>query len=249
MPSCKAVVVGPQLLFFKGIFPRTQRGVEYRMLQKVTALKYQKKNRQRVNVFLDGQYAFGLQASIAIGLRVGQALSPEEIAQLQDRDLAEVAYEGALGFLGYRPRSHAEVEAYLRRRKASPAVAQTVITRLTSAGLVDDDAFARYWVENRESFRPRGRRSLRFELRRKGVPDTVVDSATGEINEADSAYRAAHDRAQRLSSLDYAVFRRRLAGFLQRRGFYYEVVKETVDRLWRELHGSGEEESADSPGS
>jgi regulatory protein len=249
MPSCKAVVVGPQLLFFKGIFPRTQRGVEYRMLQKVTALKYQKKNRQRVNVFLDGQYAFGLQASIAIGLRVGQALSPEEIAQLQDRDLAEVAYEGALGFLGYRPRSHAEVEAYLRRRKASPAVAKTVITRLTSAGLVDDDAFARYWVENRESFRPRGRRSLRFELRRKGVPDTVVDSATGEIDEADSAYRAAHDRAQRLSSLDYAVFRRRLAGFLQRRGFYYEVVKETVDRLWRELHGSGEEESADSPGS
>lgn len=219
------------------------------MLQKVTALKYQKKNRQRVNVFLDGQYAFGLQASIAIGLRVGQALSPEEIAQLQDRDLAEVAYEGALGFLGYRPRSHAEVEAYLRRRKASPAVAKTVITRLTSAGLVDDDAFARYWVENRESFRPRGRRSLRFELRRKGVPDTVVDSATGEIDEADSAYRAAHDRAQRLSSLDYAVFRRRLAGFLQRRGFYYEVVKETVDRLWRELHGSGEEESADSPGS
>jgi regulatory protein len=65
------------------------------MLQKVTALKYQKKNRQRVNVYLDGQYAFGLQASVAAGLRVGQVLSPEEIAQLQNRDLAEVAYERA----------------------------------------------------------------------------------------------------------------------------------------------------------
>jgi regulatory protein len=217
------------------------------MLQKVTALKYQKKNRQRVNVYLDGQYAFGLQASIAVGLRVGQALSPEEIAQLQNRDLAEVAYERALGFLDYRPRSHAEVEAYLARRKAPPAVTQTVIARLAAAGLVDDDAFARYWVENRESFRPRGRRSLRFELHRKGVPDTVVESATREIDEVESAYRAAQDRAQRLSSLDYQVFRRRLGGFLQRRGFDYEVVKETVDRLWRETHGSGEEESPDSP--
>ena len=217
------------------------------MLQKVTALKYQQKNRQRVNVYLDGQYAFGLQASIAAGLRVGQALSAEEIAQLQNRDLAEVAYEGALGFLGYRPRSHAEVEAYLVRRKASPAVTRTVIARLAAVGLVDDDAFARYWVENRESFRPRGRRSLRFELRRKGVPDTVVESATQEIDETDSAYRAAQERAQRLSSLDYPVFRRRLGGFLQRRGFDYEVVKETVDRLWRELQGSGEEENSDSP--
>jgi regulatory protein len=217
------------------------------MLQKVTALKYQQKNRQRVNVYLDGQYAFGLQASIAVGLRVGQALSPEEIAQLQNRDLAEVAYERALGFLDYRPRSHAEVEAYLARRRASPVVTQTVIARLAAAGLVDDDAFARYWVENRESFRPRGRRSLRFELHRKGVPDAVVESATREIDETESAYRAAQDRAQRLSSLDYPIFRRRLGGFLQRRGFDYEVVKETVDRLWRELHGSGEEESSDSP--
>lgn len=217
------------------------------MLQKVTALRYQKKNRQRVNVYLDGQYAFGLQASIAAGLKVGQALGPEEIAQLQDRDLAEVAYERALGFLGYRPRSHAEVAAYLARRKVSPAVTQNVLARLAAVGLVDDEAFARYWVENRESFRPRGQRSLRYELKRKGVPDAVVEGATQEIDEADSAYRAAHDRAQRLSNLDYAVFRRRLGGFLQRRGFDYEVVKETVDRLWRENHGSGEEENSDSP--
>jgi regulatory protein len=216
------------------------------MLQKVTALKYQKKNRQRVNVYLDGQYAFGLQASIAAGLRVGQTLSLEEVAQLQSRDLAEVAYEGALGFLGYRPRSQAEVEAYLARRRSSPAATQSVITRLTAAGLVDDDAFARYWVENRESFRPRGRRALRFELRRKGVADAVVESAMSEIDERESAYRAAQNRAKRLSSLDYQVFRRRLGGFLQRRGFDYEIVKETVDRLWRELRDSREEEDSDS---
>lgn len=216
------------------------------MLRRITALKYQKKNRQRVNAYLDGQYAFALQATVAATLNVGEELSPEEIDRLQDRDVAEVAYERTLGFLGYRPRSTAEVQAYLRRRQVPPTVSQAVIERLTASGLLDDDAFARYWVENREAFRPRGLRSLRFELRSKGVADAVVEGATQEVDEAEGAYRAAQDRARRLGGLDYQVFRRRLVGFLQRRGFGYDVVKETVNRLWREAHGSGEGVDTDS---
>jgi len=200
-----------------------------------------------VNVYLDGLYAFGLQETIAAALNVGQSLSPEETAQLQDRDVAEVAYERTLGFLGYRPRSTAEVQAYLARRQVPPSVGQTVIQRLVAAGLLDDDAFARFWVENRESFRPRGLRSLRYELRSKGVSDAVVEGATQEVDETEGAYRAAQDRARRLSGLEYQVFRRRLVGFLQRRGFGYDVVKETVDRLWRETHGAPDpEEEVDS---
>lgn len=211
--------------------------------RKITALRYQKRDPQRVNVYLDGEFAFALQASVAAGLRVGQPLSAEEINHLQARDLAEVAYEQSLGFLSFRPRSRAEIVDYLRRRKVPPSTAQTVLERLSAAGLLDDSAFARYWVENREEFRPRGLRSLRFELRRKGVSDAEIEMATEELDEGESAYRAARERAQRLSGTDYQVFSRRLGGFLQRRGFDYEVVKETVARLWRELHVSTEEGS------
>ena len=213
------------------------------MLRKITALKLQKKNRQRVNVYLDGEYAFGLHALLAAPLKVGQSLSPEEIEQLRERDALEVAYERALDFLSYRPRSRAEVEAYLQRHRVPDPTVRSVIERLSTAGLLDDEAFARYWVENREAFRPRGQRSLRFELRRKGVPDAVVEEAIEEVDEAESAYRAARDRARQLSHLDYQVFYRRLSGFLQRRGFDYEVVKETVKRLWLESRGSATEES------
>ncbi|MBC7232066.1 MAG: RecX family transcriptional regulator [Chloroflexi bacterium] len=213
------------------------------MLQKITALKLQKKNRQRVNVYLDGEYAFGLHALLAAPLKVGQSLSPEEIEQLRERDALEVAYERALDFLSYRPRSRAEVEAYLQRHRVPDPTIQGVIERLSTAGLLDDEAFARYWVENREAFRPRGQRLLRFELRRKGVPDVVVEEAIEAVDEAESAYRAARDRARQLSHLDYQIFYRRLSGFLQRRGFDYEVVKETVKRLWLELRGSATEES------
>lgn len=205
------------------------------MLAKITALEVQKKNRHRVNVYLDGRFAFGLQEVLAFPLKVGQTLSPEEMKQLQERDEAEVAYERALSFLSYRPRSRAEIEGYLRRKEASAAVVQIVVARLTEAGLLDDQAFAQYWVQNREQFRPRGSRSLRFELRIKGVPDSLAEQAVETIDEAESAYRAAQARAQRMRGLEREVFRSRLGGFLQRRGFTYEIVKETVDRLWKEL--------------
>jgi len=213
------------------------------MPPEITALRLQKKNQQRVNVYLDSKYAFALQSSVAASLKVGQTLSPEEVDQLQRRDAAEVAYDRALNYLSYRPRSRAEIEAYLKRRRVPSITIQTVTDRLVGAGLLDDEAFAQYWVENREHFRPRGIRSLRFELRQKGVPDAVIDKAITNIDETESAYRAGRERARRLRRLDYQQFRRRLGGFLQRRGFGYDVVKVIVDRLWRELQTSAEEEA------
>ncbi len=212
------------------------------MLQKITALRLQKRNHERVNVYLDGQYAFALQAVLAAPLRVGQGLTLEEIDGLQRRDAAEIAYDKALRFLSYRPRSRAEIADYLKRRKVQPDTVGTVIERLEHAGLVDDSAFAQYWVENRESFRPRGARALRHELLQKGVSEAAIARAVEGIDETDGAYRAAQRRVRRLRHLDYQVFRQRLGGFLQRRGFGYDVVKETVDRLWRELQDSRETE-------
>jgi regulatory protein len=212
------------------------------MEQKITALRQQKKNRQRVSVYLDGDYAFGLQAIIAASLKVGQTLSPEQIHELQRSDLAEMGYERALGFLSYRPRSEAEVVAYLQRRKVPPEAIRAATERLLRAGLLDDEAFSKYWVENREAFRPRGSRLLRFELRRKGVHDAAIAQAIGDLDETESAYRAAQVRARRYARLDRVTFRRRLGGFLQRRGFDYDAVKEAVERLWQEAQVATEEE-------
>lgn len=214
------------------------------MQQKITALHYQKKNRHRVNVYLDGQYAFAVQETIAGTLHVGQELAEEQVAELRGRDVTEAAYERVLNYLGYRPRSKSEVQAYLKSKAVPEEFVPPLIERLQASGLIDDEAFARYWVENRESFRPRGVRSLRFELRRKGVDDSVAAEALTGLDEPESAYRAAHTRAQRMTEMDYATFRRRLDGFLQRRGFSYSVSKEVVDRLWKEIHqGEGLEDT------
>ncbi len=200
----------------------------------ITALKEQTKNKGRVNVYLDGTFAFGLADTIAATLRVGQSLSDDDIARLRQRDARERAYDQALRFLRYRPRSADEVSRYLAGKEVPPEVIAETLARLAGAGLLDDRAFAHFWVENRTSFRPRSARALRFELRRKGVSDGAIEAALGALDEREAAYQAARARAARLEHADRETFYRRLGEFLQRRGFGYELARETVSRLWRE---------------
>jgi regulatory protein len=216
----------------------------------ITALKVQKRNPRRVNVFLDGRYAFGLAAIEAARLRRGQILSDEDIEKLKERDSFEKAHDRALHFLSYRPRSEAEVRRYLQGKAVSPAIEEEVIERLIRAKLLDDLAFARYWVENRKSFNPRGMRMLRYELRQKGLDDETIAQALTDLDEEEDAYRVALRRGRRLAHLDQVSFRRKLSAHLLRRGFPYDVVNPTVERAWQELGAEGDhidsEESEDA---
>lgn len=110
-----------------------------------------------------------------------------------------------------------------------------VVARLAELRLIDDRGFADYWLESRALHKPRGGRALRAELYQKGLDRAVVDEALSvERDEVDDAYRAAFKRAATLPTVDEAAFRQRLGQFLMRRGFDWEVVAPTVDRLWRE---------------
>jgi regulatory protein len=205
----------------------------------ITALKLQKKNKERVNVYLDDRYAFSLAVIEAAKLRRGQLLSDQEIEGFLERDSFQKAHARALRFLSYRPRSEAEVRRYLQDKRVPPAIEAEVVERLTAVGLLDDQAFARYWVENRESFNPRGRHALRYELRQKGLNEETITLALEDIDEEDSAYRALISRSRRMPPLDRGSFRKKLGSFLRRRGFSYEAVSAALDRTWREMVEEG----------
>jgi regulatory protein len=188
-----------------------------------------------VNLYLDGRFAFGVPELVAASLKVGQLLSDAEVESLRERGDVEQAYNSALDYLSYRPRSRLELATYLRRHGAAEEQIEAVVERLEQAGLLGDDAFARFWVENRERFRPRGPAALRHELRAKGVDDEVIRGALEALDSADGAYRAAGRKAQQLRELDRATFFRKLVEYLARRGFEFEVAKEAAERHWREL--------------
>jgi regulatory protein len=149
------------------------------------------------------------------------------------------ALDVALRFLGARPRSEAEVRRRLARAGHAPEAIEPVLAQLRKRGLLDDAAFADYWLAQRHQFRPRGQRLLQAELRQHGVAAELASSAaaTASDSAAEDAYRAALKRARQLSAAyaDERTFRARLGQHLARRGFDWDTITATVERLQREL--------------
>jgi regulatory protein len=203
----------------------------------ITAITVQKRNPQRVNIDLDDEFAFGLSRIVAAWLHVSRTLSDQDIAQLQAKETQEVAFQNALRFIGYRPRTTAEIVSKLAKKGFADIVIQETIERLSANGLLDDATFARTWVENQSTFRPRGQRALAFELRRKGVTDEVIALALEETpGEEELAYQAGTRQAHKLDNLERNEFRMKLSAFLARRGFSYGTIAPVVSRIWIELH-------------
>lgn len=206
----------------------------------ITAVEPQAKaNSRRVNVLLDGAFAFSLAEELAASLSPGRALSESEIADLRRRDDLHKAYDAAIIFLSYRSRSVAEVRARLLKRGFDGQQVEEVLARLADQRLLGDGDFARSWVENRQAHSPRGRRMLGAELRLKGVDRETIDGALpAPLEEAEAAYRAGERKARALASLGWPEFRRKLGEHLLRRGFGYETAAEATRRLWGEAHGA-----------
>lgn len=202
----------------------------------ITGIKKTKGREKRVRVYLDGKPALGLLAETALqeGLRVGQEITESKLDGLENKDHYQRCLNAAIRFLGYRPRSESEVRQRLQKHGFNGECLEKTIVRLKEQGLLDDIAFARFWKDNREAFSPRSQRLTKMELRRKGIGSDVIEQVIGEIDEKDSAYRAALKKAPRLATCEYQDFRRRLGDYLGRRGFNYGIIKETTERIWKE---------------
>lgn len=143
------------------------------------------------------------------------------------------AFKVALRLISYRPRSRHEIQSRLKRKFGDVAI-RAAMDCLEEKGYLDDLRFAHFWRQNRETHRPRGKRLIKQELLQRGVNKEVVDQAITDLDEGTSAYRAATTRLPRLRGTDYITFRRRLEGYLNRRGFRRDTIWETVKLLWRE---------------
>jgi len=207
-----------------------------RLMRKITAIEAQKKRSNRVNVYLDGEFAFGLERITAAWLRVGQELDENKIEQLQAEDARERALQQALLFLSYRARSESEIRKNLQKHEIPEGVIEEILERLHRDGLANDNQFAQAWVENRTTFRPRSRRMMEMELRQKGLDNEAMKSALDNVNDNALAYEAAQKRANRFKGLEWSEFRKKLSGFLARRGFPYSVIAPVVTRVWNETH-------------
>ena len=201
----------------------------------ITAITAQKRDKKRVNIFFDGEFAFGISRIVAAWLQVGQNLTDEQISKLISEDQDEIAYQRAIKLITYRDRSIAEIRQSLHQKQIPEEIIENVINRLGENGLLDDKRFANLWIENRNEFRPRSHRMLTLELRKKGISEDIISQVL-ENTTADEelAHKAAQKQIRRYMTLEWQDFRRKLGSFLARRGFSYETVDLTVHQIWAE---------------
>ena len=201
----------------------------------ITAITAQKRDKKRVNIFFDGEFAFGISRIVAAWLQVGQNLTDEQISKLISEDQDEIAYQRAIKLITYRDRSIAEIRQSLHQKQIPEEIIENVINRLGENGLLDDKRFANLWIENRNEFRPRSHRMLTLELQKKGISEDIISQVL-ENTTADEelAHKAAQKQIRRYMTLEWQDFRRKLGSFLARRGFSYETVDLTVHQIWAE---------------
>jgi regulatory protein len=212
---------------------------------RITALEPQQRQADRYNLHLDGRFALALDAELVVaeGLSVGVELTEADVERLRTREDERRLLDAALHFLGPRPRSRAEVRRRLltpkRNRPApDPDAVERTLDRLERLGVLNDEDFAEFWVENRERFSPRAARALTQELRQRGVSRETVERVTDPERDEERAIAAGRQRLRALAGLDYATFRTQLGQFLLRRGFSYADARTAVQRLWEETCGT-----------
>lgn len=204
----------------------------------VTAIQGQVRDPDRVSVFIDGTFALGIARDVAdaFGLYKDQVLDESLLADLVARNQVHQATSAALNFLAYRPRSEGEIRRKLQQRSFHDSTIEQVLVKLRDLHYVNDEDFARRWIENRNAHRPRGARLLAQELKSKGIQPDIMAEALGEagLDEAADALALARQRSRQLHDLDQQVRERRLTGFLARRGYGFDVIRATLEALREE---------------
>lgn len=212
---------------------------------KITDISIQARNPDRVNVSVDGKYRFSLDILqvTELGIKVGNDYTEEELITLEDESQFGKLYTRALEYTMMRPHSAKEVRDYLWRKTrttrvkardtneirekpgVSQAITDRVFERLLERGYVNDESFARYWVENRQASKGISTRKLVSELRSKGVDQSVIDEAMqnspreekSEIQKILAKRRHRYDDEQKLIA------------YLARQGFSYDTIREALD--------------------
>lgn len=218
----------------------------------ITQLELQQHDRERINLYIDSVFALGisLRTLEQQGLYKGKVLSESDWQAIAQAEEIDKAYNAALVFLAARPRSSQEIRTRLRKREFPDEHIDLAIEKLAQIGLVNDAAFARFWVENRQQHRPRGARAIQAELSQKGVQRDLISEVLNELTDQDEeqerAFSVARSALRRYANEPTKMaFSRKMAGLLQRRGFGFDTIKPVLDQLWQELQNNAEPEEID----
>lgn len=197
---------------------------------KITSIKQQAKRKDRYSIFIDGEYSFSLsEADFATsGLRTGDDLSQEQIQKFKNQSEQGKAYERVVRYISIRPRSRWEIEQYLKRKGYDEALTRSLLVKTEKLGLVNDEDFAKQWVQWRINSGGRSKQRLRAELRQKKIDAAIIDEALSEIDESAETEQIKTLIERKTKQSRYRD-RQKLMAYLARQGYSYNLIKQAME--------------------
>ncbi|HEX9972902.1 MAG TPA: RecX family transcriptional regulator [bacterium] len=206
----------------------------------ITQIAVQKKRKNRCSIFLDDEYAFGVDQEIVFqfGLKKGDMLTDQQIEEISINEEKKRAKDRALNFLSYRDRSEKEIRTKLKDVGYEENIIDWVIGELQRLKFLDDQRFAQSYAQTQMITRPMGEYFLKRELKQKGIDTELIEQTVEKIYEEKDqvsvALELAQQRKKRNSNIDEMKAKKRVSDFLLRRGFSWDVVSEVLEQ-WDEL--------------
>jgi regulatory protein len=204
---------------------------------KITRIEKQKKNSSRYSIYIDGKFAFGLDAELLAkyNLISGQFISAKEALDFHGEDERRKGKIAALRILSRRDHSEKELQNKLIRKGYSEGTVQWVLSDLREKQFLNDQTFAEHFAKNRLIEHPSGRRQIAYELKKKGIPDSLIEKTIektySKCDETDLARQLVLKKAKSLENQPVLKKKKKIGDFLIRRGFEWETVKEILDEV------------------
>lgn len=197
----------------------------------ITSIK-QQKAKNRVNVYLDGKFGFGIDLDnfVLLHLKVNQELTQKEVEEVVKKAEFQKTLDKLLKFAMVRPRSEKEITDYFRRKKVHESLWESLLAKLKHFELLDDKKFAKWWVDQRQSFRPKSERILKIELTQKGIVREIIDGVLGEteIDEVKMAKDLLERKSYKWKSLEPRIAKQKMAQYLTGKGFGWEIISQVA---------------------
>ena len=201
----------------------------------ITKIEVQKRNPKRRSVFIDGEFAFGLDEEVLYksGLKKGESLTQQRIGEITEEERKKEAKDAALRFLSFRRRTEKQVREKLKKKEFDEKIIKATIDKLKEFDLINDLEFATCWVKDRLAYKPRGKKLLKQELWKKGIRKDIIEQVTEELcqDEDKSALELVEKIKKRYKNLEPKVAKRRMFNLLLRRGFSYGTVNRALQSI------------------
>ncbi len=203
-------------------------------MSKITSIK-QQKNKNRVNIYLDDKFGFGIDLDnfVLLHLKVDQELTEKEIEEIVKKAEFQKTLDKLLRFAMVRPRSEKEVSFWLKRKLVPELLWSQLLTKLKLLRLLNDLEFAKWWVDQRINFSKKSKRVIKQELLLKGVDKNTIEDAVGDvkIDEEKMAKELIAKKIYKWEKLEPRIRKQKISQYLAGKGFGWEVIEKVMDGM------------------